>query len=134
MARYFTRQEAEALLPAISVVLRTIQTSRQQLRTLHQELDLLYVQEMGNGHKLHEKIKKLRGNLEMLTQVLREAGEELDTFGCELKDPDSGLIDFLSLRDGQEIYLCWLLGEDRITYWHDLHTGFAGRQPLDQED
>ena len=131
MARYFTREEAEALLPKISVVLRTIQEGRQHLRGLSQELEALHMRAMGNGHHLHGRIKKLQEDIETLGQVLGNAVDELDNFGCELKDPDLGLIDFLSLRNGREIYLCWLLGEDRIDYWHDLHTGFAGRQPLE---
>ncbi len=63
--------------------------------------------------------------------MLRQLAAELDSFGCELKDPDIGLIDFLSMRNGREIYLCWMLGEERINFWHYLHTGFAGRQPLE---
>jgi hypothetical protein len=55
---------------------------------------------------------------------------ELNGFGCELKDPTIGLIDFLSLRSGREVYLCWHLGEERINFWHYLDAGFAGRQPL----
>ena len=73
---------------------------------------------------------KLQRDLSGHAQTLRKLAEELSSFGCELKDPDRGLIDFLSLRDGREIYLCWYLGEERINYWHYLHTGFAGRQPL----
>src|SRR6266446_4005299 len=63
-------------------------------------------------------------------QTLQALVAELEEFGCVLKDPDVGLIDFLSLRNGREIYLCWLLGEERINYWHYLDAGFAGRQPL----
>src|SRR5437762_2286735 len=118
MAHYFTREEAEALLPEISVVLRTIQEGRQQLRSLSQELEALHMRAMGNGHHLHGRIKKLQDDIEVLGELLGKAVDELDAFGCELKDPDSGLIDFLSLRNGRVVYLCWLLGEDRINYWH----------------
>ena len=87
---------------------------------------------MGNGHHLHERIARVQQEQAQHVQILREAARELRGFGCELKDPDKGLIDFPSLRDGQEIYLCWYLGEERIAFWHYLHTGFAGRQPLDE--
>ena len=53
-----------------------------------------------------------------------------DRRGIVLRDLDSGLIDFPSVRDGREIYLCWIDGEDDIEFWHDLDAGFAGRQPL----
>ena len=48
-----------------------------------------------------------------------------------MKDLEMGLVDFPSLRGGQEIYLCWKLGEERIQYWHGLTEGYAGRKPLD---
>jgi hypothetical protein len=50
--------------------------------------------------------------------------------GAILKDINLGLLDFLSKRDGREVYLCWRYGEDRIEFWHELHTGYSGRQPL----
>src|SRR5579859_2390769 len=130
MPHYFTVVEAEALLPTISVVLRKIQEGRQRMRSLEEELEALHVRSLGNGHHLYERIMALQRDLLSQTQALRSAIKELQTFDCELKDPDTGLIDFLSLRDGQEVYLCWRLGEEHIAFWHYLHTGFAGRQPL----
>lgn len=130
MAHYFTREEAEALLPSITVVLRKIQENRQEIRALEAQLEELQQRAMGNGHHLYERIIKLQKEIIALVQALRSALEELQAFGCELKDPDTGLIDFLSLRNGEEVYLCWQLGEERICYWHYLDTGFAGRQPL----
>jgi hypothetical protein len=57
---------------------------------------------------------------------------EIAHFGAEVKDPDAGLIDFRTMRRGREVYLCWKLGEgDRISYWHDLETGFAGRKLIE---
>jgi hypothetical protein len=55
---------------------------------------------------------------------------ELTDIGCELKDANIGLVDFIGRHDGRDIYLCWRLGEDRIQFWHELHAGFAGRQPI----
>jgi hypothetical protein len=131
MAHYFTREEAETLLPAITVVLHKIQESHSNVQALEAELEELRIQALGNGHHLQARIVRLQRNVTTYVQELRDALEELQTFGCELKDPEIGLIDFLSLRDGQEVYLCWKLGEKRIEFWHYLHTGFAGRQPLD---
>jgi hypothetical protein len=130
MPRYFTREEAEALLPAIIGVLRKIQQCSQEMRTIEGELHTLAVHAMGNGHHLQGRIMALQTNMERCVLDMRRLIDELHAFGCELKDPDMGLIDFLSVRDGREIYLCWRLGEDRIRFWHDLDTGFAGRQPL----
>ena len=130
MAHYFTREEAEALLPQISVVLLKIQERRKVMQQSEEELGALHALSMGNGYHLHERIAKLQKVLAGQIQDLQELINELNDFGCELKDPSIGLIEFLSLRNGREIYLCWYLGEERINYWHYLDAGFAGRQPL----
>lgn len=131
MPHYFTREEAEALLPQIAVVLEKVRDERKSLVQTNGELEALRMQATGNGHNLHDRLTQLQDNLSVHAQTLRQLAAELDSFGCELKDPDIGLIDFLSMRNGREIYLCWMLGEERINFWHYLHTGFAGRQPLD---
>jgi len=130
MAHYFTREEAEALLPQISVVLREIQVKYESVLQTQEELDALRMQTAGNGYHLQDRIMNLQRELSQQAQTLRKLLDELTGFGCVLKDPERGLIDFLSLRSGREVYLCWYLGEERINFWHDLEAGFAGRQPL----
>jgi hypothetical protein len=61
---------------------------------------------------------------------LRSALVELQAMEVVLRDLDRGLVDFPSLRAGQEVYLCWEEGEAEIGFWHDPDTGFAGRRPL----
>ena len=56
---------------------------------------------------------------------------ELAAAGLVLRDLDRGLVDFPAVRDGEEIYLCWEIGEDTVGHWHELDSGFGGRQPLD---
>ncbi len=105
MARYFSREEAEALLPQISVVLRDIQREHADMKEHEVELANLELRARGNGHHLHERIAKLQQEQRQHAQALRALIAELERFGCELKDPETGLIDFLALRDGREIYL-----------------------------
>jgi hypothetical protein len=63
--------------------------------------------------------------------ALRSALIELQQMEVVLRDLERGLVDFPSMRDGREVYLCWVeQEEDEIGYWHDLEAGFAGRQPL----
>jgi hypothetical protein len=63
--------------------------------------------------------------------ALRSALIELQEMEIVLRDLERGLVDFPSIRDGREVYLCWVeQEEDEIAYWHDLEAGFAGRQPL----
>src|SRR5258708_21375203 len=126
MPHYFNREEAEALLPQISIVLLKIQDVRKHIRAVEEELEEQSVKSIGNGHGLQKRISSLQTDMTIYIETLRSLIDEVQVFGCELKDLDAGLIDFLSLRNGKEIYLCWLLGEDRINYWHYLDTGFAG--------
>jgi len=130
MAHYFTREEAESLLPQISIVLLQIQDHRKVMQQKEEELGDLHAQAMGNGHHLHIRINKLQKELAEHIQTMHELIDELSSIGCELKDSTIGLIDFLSMRNGREVYLCWHLGEERINFWHYLDAGFAGRQPL----
>jgi hypothetical protein len=131
MAYYFTREEAEALLPDVSMILRRIQATSREIQTLEETLNGLRMQSLNNGHHLQDRIVHVRRDLAKRLQALQADIGELHSLGCELKDPELGLVDFLSLRDGHEVYLCWHLGEDRIRYWHELNGGFAGRHPLD---
>jgi hypothetical protein len=64
-----------------------------------------------------------------LVELSRAVGE-LEAVDIVLRDVEKGLIDFPSIRDGEEVYLCWLVDEDEIGYWHRPDAGFAGRQPL----
>ena len=106
MAHYFTREEAEALLPQISIVLREIQVKYESVLQTQEELDALRMQAAGNGYHLQDRIMNLQRELSQQAQTLRKLLDELTGFGCVLKDPERGLIDFLSLRSGREIYLC----------------------------
>ena len=64
---------------------------------------------------------------------LREAIEGVQETGCLIKDLDIGLIDFLTRYHGQDVCLCWKLGEDHIRFWHGMEEGFRGRKPIDEE-
>ena len=84
-----------------------------------------------NGGSTHEEeMHDLRSRVENSTEALRLPLEEFENRGIIIRDLQRGLIDFPALQDDREVYLCWLYGEERIDYWHELDTGFAGRQPL----
>ena len=100
----FTRTEAEALLPRIRPLLEDL-TRRKATYDVRPSPPV--------AHEIHA--------------LLREVAE----FGIEVKDLDNGLIDFRAQRGGEEVYLCWRLGEgDRIDWWHPIEGGFAARRPL----
>ena len=64
---------------------------------------------------------------------LQAVMEAIQEHGCHVKDLDTGLLDFPTLYEGQEVYLCWRLGEQRIEFWHAIEDGFRGRKPIDAE-
>ena len=131
MAKYFTREEAEALLPQIEPLLLELQESHAALLLLRQELEALQQRMRGNGHGLQDRLAHLNRQYAALLEAVNQLIRRIYAFGCQLKDPAMGLIDFPAQRDGEEILLCWRLGEEGIHWWHDTTSGFQGRQPLD---
>ena len=79
----------------------------------------------GNGHLVEEKLPGKQGEAETVGKRLNTLLAELNNMGCELKGLEQGLIDFPAERDGHPVYLCWRLGEEQITFWHEMDTGFA---------
>ena len=66
---------------------------------------------------------------ELKSEIVRLI-HRIESFGCIVKDIDLGTIDFPSTREGEQVYLCWKIGEPTIAHWHGLEDGFAGRRPL----
>ena len=69
--------------------------------------------------------------VEKLTEEVAGAVTELDALGVVVKDLDLGLLDFPGMRDGEEVELCWQVGEDAVSHWHPLEAGYRGRKPID---
>jgi hypothetical protein len=130
MPRTFTLEEATAMLPRLREILTEMQEKKPAVDRLRTELEALQQTAAGNGHSLGGEMKAKRKEAEELVERLNALLAEINELGCEMKGLDQGLIDFPSNRDGRIVYLCWRLGEERIEYWHELDTGFAGRQPL----
>ena len=90
---------------------------------------------MLQGGVLVDRSKLLDGKQrrESSARQLKQAIEGIHEHGCLVKDLDTGLIDFPTRFNGQEVYLCWKLGESGIRFWHGVEEGFRGRKPIDQE-
>ena len=129
--RTFTLDEASSLLPRLSELL--LQTQECKLRhDQHQDQIAEYTRRMSsNGDILERDLNETRQELVKAAAELSRLVEKVQEMGCEMKDIDQGLIDFRAEREGREVYLCWKLGEPDIRWWHDLESGFAGRQPLE---
>jgi hypothetical protein len=131
MARQFTLDEATALLPTLSPILEEIIALRDRLERTERDLVSLHWKARTNGHAdQHGSFGEGQSERTALMAEINAQLVKLHELGVELKDPATGLIDFPSLREGRVVYLCWRLGEAAIEYWHELDTGFGGRQPL----
>jgi hypothetical protein len=126
--RIFTLSEAQDALPKLRLLLQEIGEVWSRIRELEPEVQkardnapfdgfsecgVIYVESVSHLMFLIHQIKDM---------------------GVHLKDADRGLCDFPYMRNGRIVYLCWQLGEESISYWHDIETGFAGREPLDETD
>jgi hypothetical protein len=134
--RYFERDEAEALLPMISSTLALARELKEQLDSLDREFAQVAAKIMilGGWIPPYKELTVKRALREETNEKVREAINRIQESGCILKDLDEGLVDFPTVREGREVYLCWKFGEERIGYWHGMDEGFAGRKPLDEDD
>jgi len=129
--RFFTVEEANALLPEIEPLVRRLQRLGQELSDVRSRLTAWQWKARANGQiGLADLEADTRLARELTTEV-QALVERIQAFGCEVKDLEMGLVDFPALRKGRPVYLCWRLGEPRVGYWHELETGFAGRRPID---
>jgi Uncharacterized conserved protein (DUF2203) len=124
--RHFTRAQANALLPVVGATLRRLRDAREQLSGGGFDTDLaLNAESTGGAWPGRE-----RASAALVVTLGFEQLEELEVL---VRDLDRGLVDFPSLVDGREVYLCWQLGEPEILHWHGLESGYAGRRPLTRE-
>ncbi|TMF04564.1 MAG: DUF2203 family protein [Chloroflexi bacterium] len=128
----FTREEADELLPRLTQLLAEMRERKTEYNRFAAQAVELSDKMRGNGQLAQADLKGAQEGLEQAVAALNGLGEQISELGCELKDIDQGLIDFRTEMDGKEVYLCWKLGEERVEWWHELDTGFAGRQPLGQ--
>lgn len=133
--RYFSVDEANALVPWLSECFARIVQLRGQLRSLYGTLDSLG--HRPDSHNLHssqgsDEVQTARAKFRGVMELLQEDLAAITEAGVEVKDIDTGLCDFWSQTavPGREVYLCWRYGEKRIEFYHDPDAGFAGRKPL----
>jgi hypothetical protein len=124
MAKHFTAEEANRALPQVRALVDQILQARQAILDARPDLWPVLEQAVGNGGS------KKAGEVLQDFKRLEDGVKGLQDIGCVLKDISTGLVDFPALRDGREVLLCWKYDEPQVMYWHDLQSGFAGRQRL----
>jgi hypothetical protein len=126
--RIFTVGEANSILPELEALLTQIKEARRFLYKIRGDVKKArdHAESGGGSSKGPVYIK----SLEFITRRL----EKIQEMGVLVKDLEKGLCDFPFMRDGRVVYLCWMLGEPEIGWWHATDTGFASRRPLEQDD
>jgi hypothetical protein len=123
--KYFTVEEANRLIPQITAIVEQLRQGRRRLLRHRSTAGIVTQKAAGNGGSSHA--------VSYLADYSRTFGRDvahLQVLGVVLKDVERGLIDFPHQREGREVYLCWEYGEARIDYWHEIDSGYGGRQPL----
>ncbi len=129
--RHFSLEQAQELVPWLEAKLEDLNGSRRAVSRLEEEISHLMGQMSSNGgHDAGEKLESQHTALKEASETLERQVKEVHAQGIELKSIERGLADFPAQRDGREVYLCWQRGESDIRFWHEVDTGFAGRQSL----
>ena len=134
--RLFSPDEADALVPHLEAAFATISHHRGQLTAFVKELESLDVdlgEDIPPERLAQPEIHALVTRALEERSLIRGELAQLEALGVEVKALD-GLVDFRALLEGRTVYLCWRWGEARITHWHELDTGFAGRRPIKASD
>ncbi|HQY90010.1 MAG: DUF2203 domain-containing protein [Caldilinea sp.] len=124
--RFFTLEEARATLPQVKSLMEQVQRARREILRLRPEALPVIEQAAFNGGN------RLMGELAVHAMRLEQGVKDILVLGVMIKDIDAGLVDFIGVRNGREIYLCWRYGEEDLDFWHELNAGIAGRRPLDE--
>jgi hypothetical protein len=122
-ARHYTLEEARSDLPWVSEQLSAMRAAHERLTDTEAREALATAAKTNGGGAFGKQVGEAFLELRMRLAALSERE-------VVLRDLDRGLVDFPALRDDREIYLCWIDGEEDISFWHDLDAGYAGRRPV----
>jgi hypothetical protein len=128
--KLFTLEEAERTLPLVRRIVQDLTVEYTAWRAAVARFELLTGgarADWGETRELVAARDQVTHHADRINRFL----QELDRVGCVFKGFEAGLVDFYSLRDDRPVFLCWRMGEERIGYWHEIDSGFAGRQPID---
>ena len=122
--KHYTREEARGLLPQVRAWLATLNRLSTDVERYDQRLSGLNAEGQDTGGAtVNQWIRALAGMQEILARFQQRQ--------IVIKDLHRGLVDFPTILGGKEVFLCWESGEDDIEFWHDLETGYGGREKLD---
>ena len=134
MHRYFTVDQANALLPRVERHLRDALFARNEYKQAEEAFVTVQTGILMAGGSVvdREKVTKIVAKKGASAVILQQEMELLDALGVQVKDLEIGLIDFPTRYGGQEVLLCWQFGEEKITHWNGLTEGYRGRKEIDE--
>lgn len=128
---YFTVEEANEALMEVRPLTKELVGHRRALVELQERQSMLTMRIAGNGGNVEPReLEEVQQQLDEEVAGIARCVARIHELGALVKDLDAGLVDFPATRDGQDVLLCWRLGEDEIGFWHGLDEGFSGRNPL----
>ena len=130
----FTLDEAQSLLPLLESLLKRAIESKQAAQEVEARLTELGRKiYLAGGMRVNlAEAGRMRTEVQAHLERVRESVSEIDAIGVQVKDMDTGLLDFPCRVDDQVVLLCWRMGESAIEHWHTIEDGFKGRKPLDE--
>lgn len=131
-AKLFSVDEANAMLPLVRAIAADMVRLSQDVIQRRQRLAMLSQRPAGGSflQQYQDEVEQIEEGLERDALQLQGYIDELRQLGVEPKSASEGLVDFPALVEGRLVYLCWKHGEPAVAWWHELDSGFAGRQPL----
>jgi hypothetical protein len=130
--RTFTPEEANEALDELRAFAERMVAHRRALTEAQRRQAHLVVTIAGNGGDLGPSdLEEAAEAIQRESDGIAECVDVFDQAGVQVKSLEEGLLDFPSERDGEAIFLCWKVGEDKVRFWHGVDEGFAGRKPLD---
>ena len=134
MPRHFTPESANDALGELRPLVEELVAHRRAQQRAQDERQELAAKIAGNGGGIDaQRLSDLEAEGERERIGIARCVNEIHERGAIVKDLDEGLVDFPAEREGEEILLCWRLGEEDVAFWHGLEEGFAGRRPLEPE-
>ena len=129
--QHFTAEEANEALAEVRPLTEELVGHRHALVELQERQAALTARIAGNGGNVEpHELEEVQEQLDEEVAGIARCVARIHEIGALVKDLDAGLVDFPATRDGEEILLCWRLGEEEIGFWHGLEEGFSGRKPL----
>ena len=135
MSRRFSLAEAQRLIPRLERLMRDALARKEEYQKAEQVIQSFTerVMMMGGVTVDRERMRTARQRRDSSAQHLRESIEQVQELGCVVKDLDIGLVDFPTRFRGEDVYLCWRMGEPAIEFWHGMDEGFRGRKAIDED-